>query len=101
MKALVRPGREPALRTMFPRAPKSQLVAVEVSSMVDGDYTTALQGVTAVIHLAVPNPLKGASSKEVLSVSFASYCIIIMAESSHRESILGPFILFALLSKLE
>lgn len=59
MRAVVRPGREPTLRTMFPDVPKTQLQAIEISLLGDGDYSEALKGVDAVIHVAIPNPNKG------------------------------------------
>ena len=59
MKAIVRPGREPALRNLFPDASKTQLQAVEISLLGEGDYSEALKGVDAVVHLAIPNPIKG------------------------------------------
>lgn len=59
VKAVVRPGREPALRNLFPDASNIQLQAVEISLLGDGDYSEALQGVDAIIHLAIPNPTKG------------------------------------------
>lgn len=61
VKAIIRPNRENALRTLFPEGfEKKQIEAIEIASLDSGDYTEALKGVDAVIHVAVPNPAKGA-----------------------------------------
>jgi len=61
VKAIIRPNRESALRTLFPEGfEKKQIEAIEIASLDSGDYTEALKGVDAVIHVAVPNPAKGA-----------------------------------------
>ena len=47
------------MRAIFPDASKTQLQAVEIPSLSSSDYTEALKDVTGVIHLAIPNPVKG------------------------------------------
>jgi hypothetical protein len=57
------------LRALFPDAPTSQLEVIELPSLVS-DYTEAVKGVGALIHVASPNYLQDETGQEVLEVPF-------------------------------
>ena len=67
------------LRALFPDAPTSQLEVIELSSLVS-DYTEAVKGVGALIHVASPSYFQGETAQEVLEVRFLLLFILFAAD---------------------
>ena len=67
------------LRALFPNAPTSQLEVIELPSLVS-DYTDAVKGVDAVIHVASPSYFQGETAQEVFEVRFLLLSILFAAD---------------------
>jgi nucleoside-diphosphate-sugar epimerase len=72
VRVTVRPGRSSAIQIMFPEAyANGTLETVEMPSLTHGDYSEALNNVSAVIHAARPRPdrFSADSNKETFDVN--------------------------------